>query len=34
VGSLKTPAVKFAGMPPVTRTVRKGERVVWVDWLA
>jgi hypothetical protein len=28
VGSLKTPAVKFAGMPPVTRTVRKGERVV------
>lgn len=26
--SLKTPAVKFAGRPPMTRTVRKGERVV------
>lgn len=28
--NLKTPAVKFAGRPPMTaaRTVRKGERVV------
>ena len=26
--SLKTPAVKFAGRPPMTRTVRKGERVL------
>lgn len=27
-GNLKTPAVKFAGRPPMTRTVRKGERVM------
>lgn len=26
--NLKTPAVKFAGRPPMTRTVRKGERVM------
>ncbi|KAL7512336.1 hypothetical protein ACHAXN_009442 [Cyclotella atomus] len=29
--SLKTPAVKFAGRPPMTRTVRKGERVVSIN---